>query len=406
MRSRIIALTALIIVPLLAAPPEEEWIIFIHGTLGLRQNFQLRTFITLFKNDISNTHYQRTVQTVRNDPFLFHNQPMQECGLHEVKVSQHPKTGAALFSKFFDTMYQAYPHSQKHTKRTYFTFGWSGLVSSKARLDDAGAFYKALREKIKKRPPHMPLPTITIIGYSHGGNVALNLAHCRRYEFPNDTFLINTLILVGTPVQKETDYLICDPLFQNIFHIYSRADRIQKLDCFSFKRFFSNRRFRSGKRYTVPPHVTQIEVQLKEKNYNHRWRDRSPGHIELWFFGWPEHKKSFYRPHFPLHPLPIAIFIPRLIDLVKTQTNESHVIVELYPEIDKAAIRPRHHCIKTWVDFIPYKHILQFKKEAENFKPPFSKQLYDQHISSAEKIANFDYTKRSKRSKKRTLCGS
>ena len=49
--------------------PEEEWIIFIHGTLGLRHNFEWKTFLTLFRDDINNTPYQKTIDILRDDPF-------------------------------------------------------------------------------------------------------------------------------------------------------------------------------------------------------------------------------------------------------------------------------------------------------------------------------------------------
>ena len=55
------------------------------------------------------------------------------------------------------------------------------------------------------------------------------------------------LALLGTPIQVETDYLINSPIFKKIYNFYSRADQVQMLDFFSFKRFFSRKKF--TKRY-------------------------------------------------------------------------------------------------------------------------------------------------------------
>ena len=80
-------------------------------------------------------------------------------------------------------------------------------------------------------------PKVRVIGYSHGGNVCLYTAKVAQKAQENG-LSIDELILIGMPVQSETDHLINDPMFKKIFHIYSRGDRIQKLDFFSFNRFF------------------------------------------------------------------------------------------------------------------------------------------------------------------------
>ena len=85
---------------------------------------------------------------------------------------------------------------------------------------------------------------VRIIGYSHGGNVLLNMALARQRNPFLSPLTVHELVLLGMPVQQETDYLINDPLFEKIIHIYSRGDRIQKLDFFSCHRFFSRRLFK------------------------------------------------------------------------------------------------------------------------------------------------------------------
>ena len=43
-------------------------------------------------------------------------------------------------------------------------------------------------------------------------------------------------------------------------------------------------------------------------------RNVSPGHIELWFWGWTLHH---YRKTFPLWPFPVATFIPFIVNSIK-----------------------------------------------------------------------------------------
>ncbi len=68
-------------------------------------------------------------------------------------------------------------------------------------------------------------PKIWLICHSHGGNVALNLANIANPLDKNDPRLrISELILLACPVQCATSYCIKDPMFQNIYVLYSRSD--------------------------------------------------------------------------------------------------------------------------------------------------------------------------------------
>jgi hypothetical protein len=380
----------------------EEWIIFVHGTLGLRQHLELKTFFTLFKENIANTDYQRTIQMLRDDPLFFSNQAMQECGLKEIPLTSETHHGPILFRNFFNEIYEPY---KQHPVR-YFTFGWSGLVNPLTRYQDALLFYQALQTALTEAQSAGKEVHIAIYAYSHGGNVALNLAAIRSNLYRCDTFTIEKLILIGTPVQRETDYLVTHPLFKKIYNIYSRADRIQRLDCFSFKRFFSRRRFKSCRRYQLKENIKQIEIQLKEHIEGHFY-DRSPGHIELWFFGWPEHSGSLYRPHFPLHPLPLAVFLPAIIALVNTHTDAQQVIVELKPHIHKASIRARYSHQKTWVDFIPHSTLLKMREKARKSKPECcDKELFNGHAWSVIQLYNYHKKCTHHNRRRCSLCGS
>ena len=72
---------------------------------------------------------------------------------------------------------------------------------------------------------------------------------------------------MGVPIQKETDHLVHDPFFKRIYNIYSRGDRIQKLDFFSFDRFFSDRIFKDRDGFKFPKDkLVQIQLRLTRNN--------------------------------------------------------------------------------------------------------------------------------------------
>ena len=70
-------------------------------------------------------------------------------------------------------------------------------------------------------------------------------------------------------------------------------------------------------------------------------RDRSPGHIELWSYGWTPDN---YRKNFPLYPLPMVTLYPYLIDQAKKQKDAfasgSPLIFDIRPEYEYMIIRP------------------------------------------------------------------
>src|SRR5204863_8304961 len=115
----------------------------------------------------------------------------------------------------------------------YYTFGWSGLLSPKSRYNGGAELFKSLSTELKNEFwDHSIFPKIRLIGYSHGGNVCLNIAAAKNNIDPNSPLSIDELVLIGVPIQTETDYLSADPIFKKIYHIFSRADHIQRIDFF------------------------------------------------------------------------------------------------------------------------------------------------------------------------------
>jgi pimeloyl-ACP methyl ester carboxylesterase len=115
-------------------------------------------------------------------------------------------------------LHQAAP--REFSLDTFYLFGWSGELCLKARRKAAEELYRELK---KYKGP------ITLIGQSHGCNVALNVALIAQEH--NDTdFVIDRLILLAGPVQQFNAHCIASPIFKRVFSLYSSEDLLQILD--------------------------------------------------------------------------------------------------------------------------------------------------------------------------------
>jgi len=318
---------------------EIHWYIFVHGIMDIENHLSINNCIYLFNDDIENTVYKETVSYIRQNPFFFKNQPMQQIGLHKIDMNNTQKGYASgAVARIFELQL----YKKKPTiKNYYYTFGWSSLLSYTARYEAAKLLYDALEKEITRYDLSHTSLKITAIGYSHGSNVLLNLAAIKHKESKQPLWKIDQLVLFGTPIQNETDHYVADSLFGKIYHLYSSSDRAQTLDFFSHNRFFSDRIFRKRKDFEPPNNLFQINLQVLRReggninNHFHRCRKKpcvspvmrtaSPGHTELWFFGWiPSH----YRKSFPLYPLSMVALTPTILHFIQ---DAEHLIKPIRP---------------------------------------------------------------------------
>lgn len=401
--------------------PKEIWItVFVHGIMSIKPHLSFGNIIRFMSDDIQDTVYSRTVEYMRLDPFFEKNQAMQGFGFKEIDPQKAEKGYApGAFAHLYDQMLNWYNPSDK-VKNLYYSYGWAGLLSPSKRYADAVNLYKALAQKVQELKKAGYEPKIRVIGYSHGANVCLNLACVQLLEEVPKNLSVNELILIGMPVQNETDYFVCSPMFKKIYHIYSRGDRIQKLDFFSTKRFFSRRVFKERKGFTLPNNLVQIQVRVtravrtrknkakgpRELNLHNKatlWgkasqqRDASPGHIELWFFGWTP---ANYRDNYIFNPLPVGIFTPVIIDAVEKTKERAQEPKEKKPIL--VDIRPEHECMiiknqksiknVSVIDFPSVQEIYKMQDFAKQYAPDsYTAEEYDEHISKAYDRARDEY---------------
>lgn len=384
--------------------------VFVHGIMSVQPHLpgNLSNFM---HDEVENTVYSSTVELMRNNPHFYCNQAMQGHGLQEIFLDRiEPGYASGALANIHELIYKELK-LRTPTDNRYYTYGWSGLLSDKARKREAVEFYRSLAQESKRIQALGKTPRIRLISYSHGGNFCLNLAYAKPAEKEMATLVVDELILMGVPIQKETDYLSNDPLFKRIYNIYSRGDRIQKLDFFSFDRFFSSRTFRNRDGFQVPKNkVVQIQLRItrnnqfqKSKKLNvaqfdlsnsailsgkHKlFRDSSPGHAELWFFGWTPQN---YREQFALTPLPAVAVLPIILDAVRNfddqELFDTPTLVDIRPEHEVMIIKNQKSKRSVVIgEFVPLNKLEKIKEMTMQFRPSgaYTVGEYKQHIQDA-----------------------
>lgn len=384
---------------------KDMWItVFTHGSFSLKPHLNLRNFLKMLYDSIEETIYYRSTEINRRDPFFFKNQAIAELGLHKIDLDNPTTTSAApvVALSFEKVCEQAgYPKSDQ-----YYTFGWSGLVSNKLRYIEGGFLYRELSKLVQQLTSQGLNPKVRLIGYSHGGNIGLQLGAIHQTQPKDKQFSIEEFHMIGTPIQVETDYLINSPIFKKVYNWYSRADNVQNLDCFSFKRWFSKKKFSPRKNFTLPNKLVQIRLKVsdyipKKKEYfaiipkNHKELYKyfkeinyDPGHFELWFMGWTI---LTYRKEFPTHPLPIMAFLPLITKAIESDPQLPHdLVAHVQPRFDRVELYPYRHIAKPHrvvFPFVDHKTLDSIKEFALKFTPEdYNIETYNRKVDDAISI--------------------
>jgi hypothetical protein len=180
-------------------------------------------------------------------------------GLHH--VDKMPKN--ALFKKDVEILHFA--DSKRFDKDHFYTFRWSGTLSFTAREKAGKDLYhdlKVLLENYKKDYGYYP--KLRIITFSHGGNVALNMAS--HLPFIKNEHVYLEFLIVAAPVQKHTEKYIENSEIDSIYTIYSTRDVMQVAD-----NYILNKRLHSPKRFfkITRKNCHQIKVLINKRGLGH-----------------------------------------------------------------------------------------------------------------------------------------
>lgn len=398
--------------PAHAKHTNDVWVtVFVHGSFSLKPHLTVGNAINVIFDRIENSVYYRSTEINRRDRFFYKNQIMLGLGLQKIDI-HHPnkEEGARICAASYEKISQ---YAGNQPSDEYYAFGWSGLVSHKLRYLEATILYEQLTEVVKKLKAQGKNPKVRVISYSHGGNLSIQLGAVHVTKAPSNQITIDELFLNGTPVQIETDYLINSPVFKRVYNIYSKADGVQKLDFFSFKRFFSRRKFNNRNNFKLPEKLTQIRLSIvdytpkdvtsdipfprDEKEIRKYFTKCSydPGHYELWFMGWTI---LSYRKNFPFNPLPIINFLPMVVQNIHDYPNISNdIIVKIMPykekmEIYNAKKFSYHPELVLEKPFLPKKFLEDLRTNALRYEPvDYNVETYNRKMYDAISIAQYEY---------------
>lgn len=387
---------------------KEVWLtIFVHGIMSIKPHITVSNFLRFLTDNVTDSVYYHTVQLMRDDPFFYQNQAMQGRGLLPIDINKSaPGAAPSFIAQVFEYMNQ-HIYKKNSPKNYYYTYGWSGLLSKNQRYSDSLQFYRELQQEVKKFRARGIEPKIRMLGYSHGGKIILNLAEVQKKEAVDKSLHIDEVLFLGMPIQCSDVEEINNPIFKKIYNIFSGGDRIQKLDFFSAGQFFSDRRFKAKRQQELPSKLIQVEIKVIRKKgegllplsapcdkallydgdyCSRNIRNVSPGHTELWFFGWtPLH----YRKTFPLFPLPIVTFTPYILNIINSVHEDfcpCHPIKIIVDPRRSVIILENKFCtgdiFKT--KFLSNAEFTALRDKALSFYPiNFNSQAYNEHIEKA-----------------------
>jgi len=180
-------------------------------------------------------------------------------GLHH--VDKMPKN--ALFRRDVDTLCAG--DNNRFCKDHFYTFRWSGSLSFSARELAGQQLYDEVVKLLQDyKQKYGYYPKLRIMTFSHGGNVALNMASHLPFFKGEPVYL--EFLIVACPVQKTTEKFIEHSEINSIYTIYSSRDLLQVADNYKFenKRYFPKRFFKTNKN-----NCKQIKVIINKRGLGH-----------------------------------------------------------------------------------------------------------------------------------------
>ncbi|NBX78083.1 hypothetical protein EBQ93_01840 [bacterium] len=147
-------------------------------------------------------------------------------GLHHVELEHnHQHIGQYFLIKVEKLSTQ---NPARFDKEHFYTFGWSGKLGFLVRQQAGKELAQELGQLVELyKDRYGQLPHVQIITFSHGGNVALQIAEFKEY-FPKELFI--ELIMLASPIQATTEHFMLDECFSKVYNIFSEDDIIQRID--------------------------------------------------------------------------------------------------------------------------------------------------------------------------------
>lgn len=439
-------------------------VLFVHGTFG--STLGLLDVPSVMRDNLKGSIYTKTARSMRKDHFFFCNQPLLQRGLVPFEPSFDVKESIGFFAaypigKAVDAIFEK--SSLVDEVRHYYSFGWSGLLSQQKRRKEALRLLNELNNEVSKFKARGIMPKITVLSHSHGGNLVLNVgllvsllreeklstivglehAHSteemrvmlarlpereslaafqnnKRFDYRPEvpSWNIEHLVLLGMPVQPETDFAVASSLFDAVYHCYSLCDRVQPSDWVSTSRYYSEQRFDRMEKVLkieglkLPENLVQarimfdrlvsddgkfiVKVDPSAGGKKFSWWDMlvgevdsrpvylDPTHKEFWFLVFSKDVDNHL-----IKPLPVVTFMPSVIELLKTIKGHQDIDVNIAQRGESIGFEAADHLQGTVIAvksleaaFVQNLRLLAKKWEADSEFLAQEESLLSQHMRS------------------------
>ena len=137
--------------------------------------------------------------------------------------------------------------------------------------------------------------------------------------------------------------------------------------------------------------ATKLSLDWYKKGAHHLSRNVSPGHTELWFFGWTA---ANYRKTFPLYPLPIVSIAPYALSLIKEQIHKydprNHLVLHLDTQNEKIVVHDsKTKKIVIYEDLFPRSTMAYLREKIKQYQPPeYCREQANKKLSDATRDAH------------------
>lgn len=158
--------------------------------------------------------------------------------------------------------------SQEFNLDHFYIYGWpSTVLSPERRKEEGKKLFEQLNNLVNLYKQKFSVVKIRCIGFSHGGNVILNMIPYLPFSQVDTPIEI---IFFAVPVQEETRSYINSKWIGLAWSFYSDNDWMQILDIQKFHKFKASTPWFSKKTFNDDDLVLQIKLTINGKAIGHR----------------------------------------------------------------------------------------------------------------------------------------
>lgn len=150
----------------------------------------------------------------------------------------------------------------------FYTYGWpSTILSAATRKIEGKKLFEQLNAVIEQYRQACGHLKVRLVGFSHGGNVILNMLSCLPFSCLDIDLEV---VFLGIPVQELTRKYINNFYVSRALSFYTDADWLQVMDLQALQNWDQNVPWFSQRIFQDDDQVIQIKLTIDGKSIGHR----------------------------------------------------------------------------------------------------------------------------------------